>query len=200
LEIEKRKKKIGKRKEEEVLSDITLVIGGCRSGKSEHALAVAESVANSQRVFVATCVPHDAEMEDRVARHRRERSRSWDTVEAPLDLAGAVARHARPGAVLLIDCLTLWVSNLMGTSEDPDVLRGHTADLVDALSRAGGPVVLVTNEVGCGIVPENRLARLFRDVVGWTNQAVAACADRVVWTVAGIPVTIKGPEKERCSE
>jgi len=182
------------------LSDITLVIGGCRSGKSEHALSLAERLSATQRVFVATCIPHDAEMRDRVTRHQRERSRSWTTVEAPLDLAGAVARHARPGAVLLIDCLTLWVSNLLGTSEDPDLLRGRAAELVNALSQSRGPVVLVTNEVGAGIVPENRLARLFRDVVGWTNQAVAGCADRVVWTVAGIPLTIKGLQKERPRE
>jgi adenosylcobinamide kinase/adenosylcobinamide-phosphate guanylyltransferase len=143
-------------------------------------------------VFVATCVPHDEEMRERVARHRRLRSASWSTVDVPVDLADAVIEHSGNARVLLVDCLTLWVSNLMVRSEDPQTLRGHIAALVQALSRSRCPVVLVTNEVGCGIVPENRLARLFRDVVGWANQAVAGCADRVVWTVAGIPVTIKG--------
>lgn len=182
------------------MTEITLVIGGCRSGKSEQALAIAQAHASATRVFIATCVPHDAEMKDRVARHRRERDPSWVTVEAPLELAEAVSRHAREDAVVLVDCLTLWVSNLMGRCEDPDRLRRQAAELADALARSRGPVVVVTNEVGCGIVPENRLARLFRDVVGWTNQAVAACADRVVWTVAGIPVTIKEAERTRLSE
>ena len=177
------------------MTDITLVIGGCRSGKSEHALALAEEISQSDRVFVATCVPHDDEMKDRVARHQRDRDAAWKTVEAPVDLAAAIHNHGRAGRVLLIDCLTLWVSNLMGISEDPDTLRGYAADLVRALEQSRCPVVIVTNEVGCGIVPENRLARLFRDVVGWINQAVAAGADRVVWTVAGIPVTVKGPER-----
>ena len=177
------------------MSNITLVIGGCRSGKSSHALDLAETTSHSDRVFVATCVPHDDEMKDRVARHQRDRNATWQTVEAPVDLPAVIHDHARPGGVLLIDCLTLWVSNLMGISEDPDVLRGYAADLVRALKQSRGPVVIVTNEVGCGIVPENRLARLFRDVVGWVNQAVAAGADRVVWTVAGIPVTIKGDGK-----
>jgi adenosylcobinamide kinase/adenosylcobinamide-phosphate guanylyltransferase len=176
------------------LTDITLVIGGCRSGKSEQALALAESLASAERVFVATCVPNDEEMKDRVARHRRDRSATWTTVEEPLDLAAAVARHARPGRVLLVDCLTLWISNLMAVSEDADVLRGRADELVRALEESRCPVVLVSNEVGCGIVPENRLARLFRDVVGWTNQAVATCAERVVWCVAGIPVTVKGTQ------
>ena len=177
------------------MKDITLVIGGCRSGKSDHALALAEEISPDGRVFVATCVPHDDEMKDRVARHRRERSPTWATVEVPVDLAATVAEQSRTGRVLLVDCLTLWVSNLMGLSEDPDILRGYAADLVRALGQSGCPVVVVTNEVGCGIVPENRLARLFRDVVGWANQAVAASADRVVWTVAGIPVTVKGAQR-----
>jgi adenosylcobinamide kinase/adenosylcobinamide-phosphate guanylyltransferase len=185
---------------EEALNDITLVIGGCRSGKSAQALALAEGMANEGRVFIATCVPHDEEMQERVARHRRERSASWTTVEAPVHLANAVIEHSAAARVLLVDCLTLWVSNLMGLSEDVQALRGHIAELVRALSCSRCPVVLVTNEVGCGIVPENSLARLFRDVVGWANQAVAGSADRVIWTVAGIPVTIKGgPERRETS-
>ena len=173
------------------MTDITLVTGGCRSGKSDNALALAEDISESGRVFVATCIPHDTEMKDRVARHRRERSATWDTVEAPLDLAAAVAEHSRPGRVLLVDCLTLWVSNLMGASEDPEILRGHVDDLVKALEQSRCPVVVVSNEVGCGIVPENRLARLFRDVAGSVNQRVAAVVDTVIWMVAGIPVKVK---------
>lgn len=177
------------------MKDITLVIGGCRSGKSDIALSLAEEISDNGRVFVATCVPHDKEMKDRVARHRRERSPTWTAVEVPVNLAATVAEQSRSGKVLLVDCLTLWVSNLMATCEDPDVLRGIVLEMVSTLEQSRCPVVVVSNEVGCGIVPENRLARLFRDVVGWANQAVAASADRVVWSVAGIPVTIKGAEK-----
>ncbi len=174
------------------MTDITLVIGGCRSGKSDHALVLAEAMPAADRIFVATCVPRDKEMRERVARHQRVRSAAWKTIEAPVDLAATLIEASRPDRILLVDCLTLWVNNLLALSEEVEDLRRHGLELVAALKQTRGPVVIVTNEVGCGIVPENRIARLFRDVVGWVNQAVAACADRVVWTVAGIPVTVKG--------
>ncbi|BBO80492.1 adenosylcobinamide kinase/adenosylcobinamide phosphate guanyltransferase [Desulfosarcina ovata subsp. sediminis] len=167
-----------------------LVIGGCRSGKSGHALELAEA-AGPRRIFVATCVPHDDEMRDRVARHQRDRDDSWQTLEIPVDLAGAIRDYSATADVMLIDCLTLWLSNLLMQSEDVAVIRGQIDNLADAITRAPRAVVLVSNEVGAGIVPENRLARLYRDLAGWANQAMAAACDRVVWTVAGIPVTIK---------
>jgi adenosylcobinamide kinase / adenosylcobinamide-phosphate guanylyltransferase len=167
-----------------------LVIGGCRSGKSRHALSLAEA-AGPRRIFVATCVPRDDEMRDRVARHRQERSAAWRTLEIPVELAGAIDAHGASADVMLIDCLTLWLNNLLMETEDGDRLRQHIDRLAEAVRRAPGSLVLVSNEVGAGIVPENRLARLYRDLAGWTNQAVAAVCDRVVWTVAGIPVTIK---------
>ena len=169
-----------------------LVTGGCRSGKSGHALALAEAMG-SKRIFVATCVPHDDEMRDRVARHQRDRSEAWHTLEIPVALADAVDTHSASADVMLIDCLTLWLSNLLMETEDVGEIRAHIDRLAQAVKQAPGSVVLVSNEVGAGIVPENRIARLYRDLAGWTNQAMAAACDRVVWTVAGIPVTIKPP-------
>lgn len=169
---------------------ITLVIGGCRSGKSGHALDLANGMGNN-KIFLATCVPEDEEMRQRVSRHQAERGAGWTAVEVPVHLSEAVQNLGKGADVLLIDCLTLWVSNLMMGNEPPDHVPAHTERLVQSLKAAHCPVILVTNEVGAGIVPDNALARRYRDAVGRVNQEVAACADRVIWTVAGIPVTIK---------
>ncbi len=173
-------------------TDKILVLGGCRSGKSSHALQLAEGLGQ-RRVFVATCVPHDDEMQARVDRHRQERSDTWNTLEIPVDLADAITAHGPAADVMLVDCLTLWLSNLLMQTQDVSQIRRHIDGLAEAVKSAPCAVILVSNEVGAGIVPENRLARLYRDLAGWTNQAVAAACDRVVWTVAGIPVTIKPP-------
>jgi len=137
-------------------------------------------------------VPHDAEMEQRVDRHQKERGPNWQTVETPVHLPREVSACSLQAEVLLVDCLTLWISNLMLDIEDDQIISKRIAELVQSLNSAACPVVLVSNEVGAGIVPENLLARRFRDFVGEANQAVAARADRVVWMVAGIPVIIKG--------
>jgi len=173
----------------------TLVIGGCRSGKSRHALELADQLAgNGKRVFVATCVPHDAEMQERVRRHKAERGPEWSALEIPTALPSAIRDHGPGTDVMLIDCLTLWVSNLLFESDDPAFLEQSTADLTRALNEAPCPVICVSNEVGAGIVPENGLARLFRDTAGMVNQRVAAAVDKVVWMVAGIPVIVKGKD------
>jgi len=174
------------------LKEIIFVIGGCRSGKSRHALETAEGLAEDRKIFLATCIPRDEEMQQRVRRHRAERSRSWQTIEAPVHLSRAIEENSRRAGVLLVDCLTLWISNLLMESDDGTNVLEQIQHLKSAIQSAGCPVVLVSNEVGGGIVPENRLARLFRDLVGSVNQAVAETADRVVWMVAGIPVKIKG--------
>ena len=167
-----------------------LVLGGCRSGKSSHALQLAESFGK-RRIFVATCVPRDAEMQSRVDRHQRDRDDSWNTLEVPVHLAEAVDAHSPKADILLVDCLTLWLSNLLMESQDNEGIRQRIGALADAVKAAPNAVVLVSNEVGAGIVPDNPLARLYRDLAGWTNQALAGVCDRVDWTVAGIPVTIK---------
>jgi len=173
-----------------------LILGGCRSGKSNHALQLAESMG-PHRIFVATCVPHDEEMQRRVDLHRQERGDSWTTREVPLDLAGTIRDTDSSADVMLVDCLTLWLSNLLMESDDEAYIKESIRDLAEAVRSAACGVILVSNEVGAGIVPENRLARQYRDLAGWTNQAMAAACDRVVWTVAGIPVTIKPSFQER---
>ena len=173
------------------MKEIVFVIGGCRSGKSSYAMQAAEKIPAEQKIYIATCVPQDDEMKRRVARHQKERNQNWVTVEAPLDLADAILQNSRRKNVVLIDCLTLWMSNLLIETGDENKIKKTISQLIDALERAECPIILVSNEVGTGIVPENRLARQFRDIAGWLNQAVARCANRVVWMVAGIPVTVK---------
>lgn len=174
-----------------VVAHVTFVLGGCRSGKSGFALKKAQESVAARRVFIATSVPFDEEMQARVKRHRAERGAEWTTVEAPRTLPEAIVEHARADRVLLADCLTLWISNLLLELQEPAQVEGCIPRLVDALGSAPGEVILVSNETGCGVVPENRLARRFRDLSGFANQAVAAAAERVVWVVAGIPVYVK---------
>jgi adenosylcobinamide kinase/adenosylcobinamide-phosphate guanylyltransferase len=163
----------------------TLVIGGARSGKSRYA---EQLVMASQPpwVYVATAGPSDDEMAARIAEHRSRRGNQWQTVEAPLDLAGSLHAIA---ATALVDCLTLWLSNLMFAERDID---GEIQRLEDAMDARKAPLVLVSNEVGSGIVPDNALARRFRDWQGRLNQRVAARAGRVVLVVAGLPMVLKG--------
>lgn len=169
-----------------------LVTGGCRSGKSRFALEFAASLGLEKKVFVATCVPGDEEMRARVRRHQAARGAGWQTVEAPVALPEAVVSAALTGGIVLIDCLTMWVSNLMTAGLSDEEIDARSNELVDAIRTAGCSVVLVSNEVGTGIVPANDVARRFRDVAGLVNQKVAAAVDNVVLMVAGIPVAIKG--------
>jgi adenosylcobinamide kinase / adenosylcobinamide-phosphate guanylyltransferase len=165
-------------------SHLTLVLGGARSGKSRHAEALI-TAGSPPWVYVATAEPLDDEMTARIAAHRARRGAGWRDVEALRDLAGALAgvRDA-----VLVDCLTLWLSNLMLADAD---IEAESARLEDVLTRMAGPVVLVSNEVGFGIVPDNALARRFRDAQGRLNQRIAARADRVVLMVAGLPLVVK---------
>jgi adenosylcobinamide kinase/adenosylcobinamide-phosphate guanylyltransferase len=167
-----------------------LVLGGCRSGKSRHALQLAEKIGNS-RLFVATCVPRDDEMRSRVEKHREDRDESWRTLEVPVDIAETITRHSPSTDVMLVDCLTLWMNNLLMEIPDVDEIGNHIHRLAESIGTAECSVILVSNEVGSGIVPENAMVRLYRDLAGWTNQAMAEVCDKVVLTVAGIPVTLK---------
>ncbi|MFD1701877.1 bifunctional adenosylcobinamide kinase/adenosylcobinamide-phosphate guanylyltransferase [Methylopila henanensis] len=171
---------------------LSLVLGGARSGKSRFAEGLA-AVHGLDLVYVATAEAYDDEMRDRIARHRADRAdRDWRTVDAPLALAEAVAAEAGPDRVVLVDCLTLWLSNMMLADLDVEHEAGR---LLSALAAARGPVVLVSNEVGYGVVPENALARAFRDHQGRLNQRVAAIADRVTLVAAGLPLDLKLPKE-----
>ena len=164
-----------------------LVLGGARSGKSRTAQAIAEA-ASVNRTYIATAQAFDEEMRERIGRHRSERDGSWRTQEAPLELPEAIRAHAGPGKAVLVDCLTLWLSNLLMAERDPD-MEGER--LVRAVSEAAGPLILVSNEVGHGIVPATPLGRLFRDGQGRLNQRVAEACDAVVFVTAGCPLLIK---------
>jgi adenosylcobinamide kinase/adenosylcobinamide-phosphate guanylyltransferase len=166
---------------------VTLVLGGARSGKSRFAEGLVARHPG-RRVYLATAEAQDAEMAERIRLHRARRGAGWSTVEEPLDLAPALVEAARDGSAVLVDCLTLWLSNLMGAGRNPS---DEMSRLVADLPRLGGPVVFVSNEVGLGIVPDNALARAFRDAAGRLHQAVAEAADRVCFVAAGLPLTLK---------
>jgi adenosylcobinamide kinase/adenosylcobinamide-phosphate guanylyltransferase len=169
---------------------LTLVLGGARSGKSRYAESLITALPPPW-TYAATGQGLDAEMAERIAAHRARRGAGWTTVEAPRDLAAVLAAHA--ATPILVDCLTLWLSNLMMAEAmvEPEFDR-----LGLALAQTTAPVVLVANEVGSGIVPDNALARRFRDLQGWLNQRMAAQAERVVLVVAGLPLFVKGSPKE----
>jgi adenosyl cobinamide kinase/adenosyl cobinamide phosphate guanylyltransferase len=169
---------------------LTLVLGGARSGKSRYAESLVMALPPPW-LYVATGQGLDAEMAARIEAHRSRRGAGWSTVEAPRALAATLAA---PGtAPILVDCLTLWLSNLM-MAEAP--IEAELDRLAQALDKATAPVVMVANEVGSGIVPDNALARRFRDLQGWLNQRIAAQADNVVLVVAGLPLFVKGRPTE----
>lgn len=165
-----------------------LVIGGARSGKSRFAQAIAEAHAGEIQLIVTADIL-DEEMRERVAKHRAERPAHWHVTEAPIDLPEAIAHLAQPGACVLVDCLTLWLSNILCTQ--PDTLESRIQSLSAGIMAAQGQLVLVSNEVGWGIVPENKLARLFRDEQGRLNQRIAALCDEVTLVAAGLPLRLK---------
>lgn len=166
---------------------LTLVLGGARSGKSRHAEALIAETAPPW-VYLATAEALDREMQERIAHHQGRRDPRWRTVEAPRDLAGAIAEVGADGQPVLIDCLTLWLSNTLLADGD---VEGACDGLIAALTEAKGPIVAVSNEVGFGIVPDTPLGRRFRDAQGRLNQQVAAVADRVVLVAAGLPLVLK---------
>ncbi|HEV7335267.1 MAG TPA: bifunctional adenosylcobinamide kinase/adenosylcobinamide-phosphate guanylyltransferase [Bosea sp. (in: a-proteobacteria)] len=168
------------------LPPLTLVLGGARSGKSRHAEALVEALP-APWVYIATAQAYDDEMRARIAEHRARRSQDWRTVDAPMALPEAL-RAIPSGQPVLVDCLTLWLTNLILAERDIAIASG---ELMAACREAQGPIVLVSNEVGLGIVPENALARRFRDEAGRLHQRLASQAERVVFMVAGLPMQVK---------
>jgi adenosylcobinamide kinase / adenosylcobinamide-phosphate guanylyltransferase len=164
-----------------------LVLGGARSGKSRYAQRLAEA-CGLRPLLIATAQAHDAEMAERIARHAASRDARWALVEEPVALAGALRREARKDRIVVADCATLWLSNLLLKNDD---LAAATQDLAQTVAELAGPVIFVSNEAGCGIVPENALARAFRDAQGLLNQALAEACDAVVLVSAGITLQLK---------
>jgi adenosylcobinamide kinase/adenosylcobinamide-phosphate guanylyltransferase len=165
----------------------TLILGGARSGKSTYALTEANRLKGA-RAFLATAEALDDEMALRVERHKRERGPAWDTFEEPVAIAEVLNDISERYSIIVVDCLTLWVSNLMHAGKQPDVAF---ETLLSALGRGRGQVYLVSNEVGMGIVPDSALARDYRDTLGTLNRMIAQAADRVVLMVAGLPMELK---------
>jgi adenosylcobinamide kinase/adenosylcobinamide-phosphate guanylyltransferase len=170
---------------------VALVLGGARSGKSRYGLGLAAR-CSAPRLFVATCEPRDAEMEARIAAHQRERGSDWTTQEVPVELAATLSAAHDHYGVILVDCLTMWVSNLLlQEGAPPGRIQTACEGLVESLQKTVTPTILISNEVGMGIVPDNPLSREFRDQAGWLHQRLAQVADLVVLVVAGVPLLIK---------
>jgi len=179
----------------------TLVFGGARSGKSAHAESLA-ATCGKRAIYIATAQAGDIEMENRIAHHRARRDAQWLTVEEPLALGAALEQWDAPEHVLLIDCLTVWLSNLLfceardypeiGRIEPPARFKHERETFLAALEKMRGDAILVSNEVGMGIVPQGAVSRWFVDEAGRLNQAVAARCERAVWVAAGLPLVLKG--------
>lgn len=179
------------------MAKIILVTGGARSGKSSYALELAESLAE-RKLFVATCPDLDSEMTDRVNRHKKEREgRGWVTIESQIDLASVFTTQARDYDVVLVDCITLWVNNILYVHEqksaaiDDSTIAELCAAWLKQASHLDGTVIVVTNEVGLGVVPDNALARKYRDLVGTCNQLIGKRADEVTLVSCGLPLSLK---------
>lgn len=170
---------------------VTLITGGARSGKSAHALVLAEAGPGARRFFIATAEPLDDEMRERIAHHRAQRAAEFTTVEEPVALAAALTALDGRADVVVVDCLTLWISNLMLAGCGDEAVMAEARALAGALANAHFQSIVVSGEVGAGIVPENAAARRFRDLLGWTNQAVAQVAGSVVLMVAGCALRVK---------
>lgn len=180
--------------------ETTLVLGGARSGKSDYAQALAGRLGE-RVLYVATATIGDEEMAQRVAHHRASRPATWDTCEAPLDLHAALQQRAGDDEVVLIDCLTLWATNvLLQDEEHPDAAEARLlADLdavLDLCAARGAQLIVVSNEVGLGVVPPYPLGRAYRDLLGRANQHLARRADRVLFLVAGLPVDVKALSRQ----
>jgi adenosylcobinamide kinase/adenosylcobinamide-phosphate guanylyltransferase len=168
-----------------------LIVGGAKSGKSSFALNVCNSL-DRERVFLATAQAFDQEMEERIRRHQAERGSGWLTVEEPLKVAETITAHDSEDTIILIDCLTLWLNNLyMEHGEDQEAIDEAVKNLARQLTDIHGAVVVVSNEVGMGIVPDNPLSRTYRDTAGYMNQRIARLSRKVVALLAGLPIVLK---------
>lgn len=181
------------------MAEIILITGGSRSGKSAFAQKTAEALSGP-RAYIATCPVIDPETEERIRKHREvRRGKGWETIEETVDLAGAI-RRAGACRVLLVDCLTLWINNLLYEAEKrgeiftEEAAVGRCRELTDSCGTFGGTVIFVTNELGMGIVPDSETARRFRDIAGRCNQEIAAAADTVTLVVSGITLNLKSKE------
>jgi len=172
------------------MGKLIFITGGSRSGKSTLAVTLAQSI-RKRKLFIATCIPEDAEMKRRVALHRKSRPSSWHTIEETGNLSSTLRKEMKSDGVIIIDCLTLFVSSLLMKKVSEKKIRDEIDRAVEVIKKGKATVIIVSNEVGSGLVPDNKLGRDFRDVAGICNQMVARYADEVNYMVAGIPIKIK---------
>jgi adenosylcobinamide kinase/adenosylcobinamide-phosphate guanylyltransferase len=172
---------------------LILITGGCRSGKSQFALDYANRHFR-KKLYLATCEALDEEMEKRIEVHKKKRGVDWQTVEEPIDIAEAIRQYENDAEVILLDCITLWLSNLLMRQESDDEITSEVSRLMETVKKGQPSLIFVSNEVGMGIVPVEPLGRRFRDLAGMANQKIAEAADRVVFMVSGIPIFMKGKE------
>jgi adenosylcobinamide kinase / adenosylcobinamide-phosphate guanylyltransferase len=173
------------------MKQIILVTGGARSGKSQYALAIASGYG--KKSFIATAQPFDEEMKDRIGRHQRERDASYFLIEEPLDLASAIAALPEDTEIAIIDCVTVWIGNCLHHQKRDGKQIIGLSEFIDRLNDPPCDLIIVTNEVGMGIISDNELSREYRDIIGMVNRKIAAIAQQVILMVSGIPVIIKAP-------
>jgi adenosylcobinamide kinase/adenosylcobinamide-phosphate guanylyltransferase len=173
------------------MGTVTLITGGARSGKSAHSLTLAQQATGARRFFIATAEAHDDEMRERIAHHRASRSTDFTTIEEPIAIGATLLELASRADIVVVDCLTLWISNLLMARRSDEEILAEARGLAGAMAEAPFASIVVTDEVGAGIVPDNALARRFRDLLGWANQTLAQTAEHVVLMVAGYPLRVK---------
>lgn len=171
------------------------VFGGIKSGKSSFAVERAKE-SRAKICFIATATPSDEEMEERIKKHQENRPANWGLLEAPIDLPGAIAKAGNSQTLLLVDCIGIWISNLLLEGKDDQFIMNEAQRYCDTLEKCGKTVITVSNDVGCCLVPDNKLGRRFCDLLGMINQKIAACVPNVVYMQAGFPTYLKGKQNE----
>ncbi len=171
--------------------NVIFITGGCRSGKSRFALDYANRFF-SKKIYLATCEPLDEEMVNRIEDHKRMRGSEWETVEEPIEIVDKIRQYGKEVEVILLDCITLWISNLLLKWDDDTRIMEEIERLRSTIKEIGTSMILVSNEVGMGIVPADLLSRRFRDLSGIANQKIGEASDQVIFMVSGIPLFLKG--------
>ena len=177
------------------MGKLIFITGGARSGKSSFGVKMAKSI-KKRKVFIATCIPEDEEMKKRVALHRKNRPSSWKTIEVRKELLSVLEEETKSDIVIVIDCLTLFISSLLMEKVRESIIKNEIKKIVKVIKQGKAMVIVISNELGSGLIPENKLGRVFRDIVGFCNQIAAAGAREVYFAVSGISMQIKGEEKQ----
>lgn len=177
------------------MGKLIFITGGARSGKSSFGVNMAKSI-KKRKLFIATCIPEDKEMKKRVALHRQKRPSSWKTREVKKELLSVLKKETKSDTVIIIDCLTLFISSFLMEKTRENIIKNEVKKIVKVVNKGRATVIVISNELGSGLVPENKLGRDFRDIVGFCNQIIAAGAGEVYFVASGIPIQIKGEKNQ----